>query len=72
MVVNRLAVNAEPPKDLLQPNQETLQAISDLENNVEVSQIVLLGLYLFKPKGLQGEITALQILERLKMHRRFQ
>ncbi len=31
MVVNRLAVNAELPIDLLQPNQETLQAIRDLE-----------------------------------------
>ncbi|WP_315850871.1 type II toxin-antitoxin system RelB/DinJ family antitoxin [Yersinia similis] len=31
MVVNRLAVNAELPIDLLQPNQETLQAISRRE-----------------------------------------
>lgn len=36
MVVNRLAVSAELPTDLLQPNQETLQAIRDLENGVEV------------------------------------
>ncbi|HDL7824296.1 TPA: type II toxin-antitoxin system RelB/DinJ family antitoxin [Yersinia enterocolitica] len=34
MVVNRLAVSAELPKDLLQPNQQTLQAIRDLENGV--------------------------------------
>ncbi|UZM76932.1 type II toxin-antitoxin system RelB/DinJ family antitoxin [Yersinia sp. SCPM-O-B-9106 (C-191)] len=39
MVVNRLAVNAELPIDLLQPNQETLQAIRDLENGVEVHRV---------------------------------
>ncbi|MDE9454569.1 type II toxin-antitoxin system RelB/DinJ family antitoxin [Xenorhabdus bovienii] len=39
MVVNRLAVNAELPTDLLQPNQETLQAIRDLENGVEVCRV---------------------------------
>lgn len=39
MVVNRLAVNAELPIDLLQPNQETLQAIRDLENGVEVYRV---------------------------------
>jgi len=39
MVVNRLAVNGELPRDLLQPNQETLQAIRDLENNIEVTRV---------------------------------
>ncbi|AUX74415.1 type II toxin-antitoxin system antitoxin, RelB/DinJ family [Erwinia pyrifoliae] len=36
MVVNRLAVNAELPKDLLQPNQQTLEAIRNLENGVDI------------------------------------
>lgn len=39
MVINRLAVSAELPIDLLQPNQETLQAIRDLENGVEVRKV---------------------------------
>jgi len=39
MVVNRLAVGAELPKDLMQPNQQTLQAIRDLENGVETTRV---------------------------------
>ncbi|MFT2793687.1 type II toxin-antitoxin system RelB/DinJ family antitoxin [Serratia sp. T13T92] len=39
MVVNRLAVNGELPVDLLQPNQETLKAIRDLENEVDVYRV---------------------------------
>ncbi|MFI3311045.1 type II toxin-antitoxin system RelB/DinJ family antitoxin [Ewingella allii] len=39
MVVNRLAVDAELPKDLMQPNQQTLQAIRDLENGVETTRV---------------------------------
>ncbi|HHL2559307.1 TPA: type II toxin-antitoxin system RelB/DinJ family antitoxin [Yersinia enterocolitica] len=39
MVVNRLAVSAELPKDLLQPNQQTIQAIRDLENGVETYHV---------------------------------
>ncbi|ACQ67891.1 type II toxin-antitoxin system RelB/DinJ family antitoxin [Candidatus Hamiltonella defensa] len=39
MLVNRLAVSAELPKDLLQPNQETLQAIRDLERGVKVHRV---------------------------------
>lgn len=39
MVVNRLAVSAELPADLLQPNKETLQAIRDLETGIEVTHV---------------------------------
>ncbi|ASX26917.1 type II toxin-antitoxin system RelB/DinJ family antitoxin [Candidatus Williamhamiltonella defendens] len=39
MLVNRLAVSAELPKDLLQPNQETLKAIRDLERGVKVHRV---------------------------------
>jgi len=39
MLVNRLAVSAELPKDLLQPNQETLQAIRDLERGVKIHRV---------------------------------
>ncbi|AKH63238.1 MULTISPECIES: type II toxin-antitoxin system RelB/DinJ family antitoxin [Photorhabdus] len=39
MVVNRLAVEPELPDELLQLNQETLQAIRDLENGVGVHRV---------------------------------
>ncbi|MCT8346733.1 type II toxin-antitoxin system RelB/DinJ family antitoxin [Photorhabdus temperata] len=39
MVVNRLAVEPELPAELLQLNQETLQAIRDLENGVGVHRV---------------------------------
>lgn len=39
MVVNLLAVNAELPVGLIQPNQETLRAIRDMENGVEVYHV---------------------------------
>ncbi|KOY60616.1 damage-inducible protein J [Photorhabdus heterorhabditis] len=39
MVVNRLAVEPELPTELLQLNQETLQAIRDLENGVDVHRV---------------------------------
>ncbi|TKI03001.1 type II toxin-antitoxin system RelB/DinJ family antitoxin [Martelella alba] len=39
MVVNRLAVSAELPADLLQPNKETLQAIRDLETGIKVTHV---------------------------------
>ncbi len=39
MVINRLAISPELPADLLQPNQETLQAIRDLENGINVSRV---------------------------------
>ncbi|WP_036770088.1 type II toxin-antitoxin system RelB/DinJ family antitoxin [Photorhabdus australis] len=39
MVVNRLAVEPELPAKLLQLNQETLQAIRDLENGVGVHRV---------------------------------
>ncbi|NHB92012.1 type II toxin-antitoxin system RelB/DinJ family antitoxin [Photorhabdus cinerea] len=39
MVVNRLAVEPEFPAELLQLNQETLQAIRDLENGVGVHRV---------------------------------
>ncbi|WP_387691266.1 type II toxin-antitoxin system RelB/DinJ family antitoxin [Photorhabdus sp. RM71S] len=39
MVVNRLAVEPELPAELLQLNQDTLQAIRDLENGVGVHRV---------------------------------
>jgi len=39
MVVNRLAVNAELPVELLQPNAKTLQAIRDMENGIGVERV---------------------------------
>ncbi|KER03372.1 type II toxin-antitoxin system RelB/DinJ family antitoxin [Photorhabdus temperata] len=39
MVVNRLAVEPELSAELLQLNQETLQAIRDLENGVGVHRV---------------------------------
>ncbi|RYJ18153.1 type II toxin-antitoxin system antitoxin, RelB/DinJ family [Rahnella variigena] len=39
MVVNRLAVNAELPGELLQPNAKTLQAIRDMENGIGVERV---------------------------------
>ncbi len=43
MVVNRLAINPELPADLLQPNQETLQAIRDLEKGINVTRVDTVG-----------------------------
>ncbi|NHB96438.1 type II toxin-antitoxin system RelB/DinJ family antitoxin [Photorhabdus stackebrandtii] len=44
MVVNRLAVEPELPAELLQLiNQETLQAIRDLENGIGVHRVDTIG-----------------------------
>ncbi|MDB6373293.1 type II toxin-antitoxin system RelB/DinJ family antitoxin [Photorhabdus bodei] len=38
-LINRLAIEPELPVELLQLNQETLQAIRDLENGVGVHRV---------------------------------
>ncbi|MCC8464112.1 type II toxin-antitoxin system antitoxin, RelB/DinJ family [Photorhabdus bodei] len=38
-MINRLAIGPELPAELLQLNQETLQAIRNLENGVSVHRV---------------------------------